>query len=293
MPFWLSDSFEVVAKKDALLILQVDYGINDAMLAGALAYSVACHDDSASSIVKAQCVQNMRRVVAKVRKDLEHASHALGDLVLLRSPALYLQWMDNLSTMAEAFMDMVVRAKCNDILTTSRSIDALSPRWGDYINEKGIEKQLAKIQMVDNRRLASDLPIKLRDLNKLLEECGGLGKIFGLSDDDARIKETRHIAMNSRSFGSRTVKVAAALKVWFLPQADFDANVATVLAFQSVLPACLVQALERKRDGKGDEALPVKPSKTQLKRPRALSATSLGRGSPKGSPPSGKKPKSK
>lgn len=271
MPFWLSDDAEVVEKKCALLILQVEYCINEAMLVGALAFSVVCHDPTASDMLKAQCVQNMRRVVDKVDRDLQQASPKLADFVLLRPPALYLQWVGNLSTMAGGFMDMVFGATCQAVLATSQAVDALCPRWGDFVSESnGIERHLAKIQMVDNRRLAKDLPKKLRELSTLLESCGALAMIFGLSDEGERIKETRHIAGNSRAFGTRTVKVAAALKVYFLSQPDFGANVATVLAFQSVLPSCLVKALERKRDGADDADGTPKP---KLKRPRGSTCT--------------------
>lgn len=125
-------------------------------------------------------------------------------------------------------------------------MDALCPRWGDYVNDTIILDDAAKVALLYDGKL-QNLPRECRSLHAalvLMAEVAERLRIPDGAENNADTKESVRGARSSLTFGKRTVNVSAAIKLLFGVPIN-KAGIQAILAFKDSLPQALVIRLER------------------------------------------------
>lgn len=291
MTHWMTSGDELVPREVAQAVVQLEEIVNKVLLF--MAMVVISFQREATLIDTAHCTAILRNEVSLAKAASHSELACLRRLPMHRPLAFYKQYFDNLEMFAKGVSDCVFERVCEEVLASSKAMDAACPRWGEYIDAEGVHLELARLQLVQNVVVSRELPKRLRELSASAAKAQAMADIFGLPPlkEYAPSREPVHAAENSLGFGTRTVQVAAGVKVLMLPQEEMQHHVPKLDPFKHNLPGGLVKAIMDKSSGEtpGTGAAKKTPGRSDRgpARATAQAAPSAKRSAPRRRRPQG------
>lgn len=201
-------------------------------------------DSGVSNLVRAKNVKLLEQIAKDFLRLLASASVPIAEAPLATTIAFCRQWASTVAEFCTCASDALLRECADGIVSQSRCLDALCPRWGDSIDDHKFREDGARLQLLANKDM-QQIPQSCRKLQEMLGELkGGCLQLTGAlpSDCDAT-REATKVGGNSLAFGKRTVNVGAAVRIVFT-QPPARRSIAAVLQFRDGLPKTLIRRLE-------------------------------------------------
>lgn len=249
-----------VSRPIALESLAMERRICDLISWTYLAYYVLSKPE-ASTLSKAKHTAALRRFVNTTEQSMTTSRKMLGDVALKRSGSFYGQVVENIAALASTMEKLVLSDASGALMCEAQKIDGLIPRWGAFLSDSGIDKELVRLQLVENAAMRQ-LPASVRTLASTIASTRAIAAAMSIEKpaEHALLKDSMRIAGNSFDFSRKTVNVAAAAKLLFLPIPTAQKTVDMVLKFRDALPKSMVRILESIKSGKtlddSDEGAP-------------------------------------
>lgn len=171
---------------------------------------------------------------------IESLSVGFADLPITRCKAYIKNWAGGVEVLFGALTDYIIQDAANVVATSSSSVDALCPRWGDAINDDELRTDSAKLLLSTNPKLQG-LPKQCRALQVSLENLGFVTKLLLQKDvgDVDIVKESARVGSNTVLCGKQMVNVSAACQVLFAATPS-EVALKAVLKWRATWPAALV-----------------------------------------------------
>lgn len=202
-----------------------------------------------AAVVKAKNLAILWGGIDAANRFINMATEELRDAPLSHTVAFLKQWTHATSAFAAAAGTDLLRQCARDLTSASADVDNACPRWGDFVNDTQISLDSAHLQLIVDPKVGA-LPHAVRSLHQQLCTMREVANVLGI-DDIIEHKVTKNVlrcAGNSLSFGKRTVRVAAAVKLLKRGAAGASVkDIDAILGTRSGLPLALLARLDALR----------------------------------------------